>query len=101
MKKHKMISGLRIKPGKTVERFTVPNELKDLQALVGGYIQTFGPIENDVILVCDEEGRLKGLRRSCLVDLECLRGNVLILRVDGDRFIDYKSDDLPPEVILI
>lgn len=36
---------------------TVPNELKILQALVGGYIECV-PVGLGVSVLCDEEGRL-------------------------------------------
>lgn len=39
----------------------VPDELKDLQAIVGGHIQAIYPFEDHVALVCNEDGIGAGL----------------------------------------
>ena len=50
------------------ERFhpiVVPNELNTLQELVGGgYIETV-TVATDACIICNEEGRIKGLEPNC------------------------------------
>lgn len=48
------------KAGQIPEVREVENELHVFQEIVGGYIECF-PIFNNVLCVCDEEGKLKGL----------------------------------------
>ena len=52
---------LIVEPGQAPREADVPNELKVLQEIVGGYIEVVQPFEEqDVLLVCGKEGRLKG-----------------------------------------
>lgn len=39
----------------------IKNELSVLQELVGGYIEVVR-VDNDVLLICNEEGKLQGLQ---------------------------------------
>ena len=39
----------------------IGESLEDLQAVVGGYIQEIMPWDDDVALVCNEEGKINGL----------------------------------------
>ncbi len=47
-------------PGETAKRIDIDNTLEALQKAVGGYIETVTLFE-DVILICNEEGRLMNL----------------------------------------
>lgn len=48
-------------PGCQPEPRDIPNTLEELQAAVGGYIETV-TIASDVVIICNEEGRLPDLR---------------------------------------
>lgn len=48
-------------PGKEPRTMIIPNTLKMLQDLVGGYIETAPFNDNGIIVICNEEGRLRGL----------------------------------------
>ncbi len=48
------------RPGEDPERKTIKNDLKELQEIVGGHIETVTVLEN-VILICNEEGLIRGL----------------------------------------
>lgn len=53
---------LMIEPRKRPHLCDLPNDLKSMQAAVGGLIQMISPFENpDVTLVCNDEGKLLGL----------------------------------------
>lgn len=49
-----------------VEPYTPPyvkdmeNSLEAMQQTVGGYIQCFYPFDDDVVIICDEEGKING-----------------------------------------
>ena len=47
-------------PGKAPALRSVPNELAALQEVVGGYIETV-TVASDLVIICNEEGRLQGL----------------------------------------
>lgn len=54
------IQGLVKYPGVDAVNCRVPNDLKSLQKLVGGYIETIS-IGQGVILICNEDGKYSGL----------------------------------------
>jgi hypothetical protein len=70
----------------------VPNELEELQKAVGGYIETVS--RAGFVLVCDEEGRLKGKpdneTASRLVGISIV-GDALVCGVLGYNFTDLSS----------
>lgn len=78
-----------IKNGKWI---AVENELEALQREVGGYIETLTLFE-EVVLIMDEEGRLKGKEPSCICLGHIICGDCIIAGVDGDQFadLDFKT----------
>lgn len=68
----------------------IGEELKDLQEVVGGYIQAVMPWEDDVALICNEEGKLNGWPSNRFIKDE--NGRVLDV-VCGTFFLAYA----PPE----
>ncbi len=52
---------LTVEPAKVPEVKEIPDDLKEMQALVGGRIQAIYPFPEDVALICNEEGWLLGL----------------------------------------
>lgn len=68
-------------PGKLGYTAVIKNELKEMQELVGGYIETVMFAEN-LVIVCNEEGRLIPLERNILD----IYGTFFIVGVSGDEF---------------
>lgn len=54
------ISVLLIEPGKFPKVVEIENTLKAKQKLVGGYIEMYMPFEDDVAIICNEEGKFNG-----------------------------------------
>ena len=81
-------------PGEISRIVTVPNTLEALQELVGGYIEVHH-IGNGLLLVMDEDGRLKGLPEN----VRCVQYGTIVgpvfITVDQDE--DFRS--LTPEEI--
>lgn len=73
-------------PGKPFEVRDVKNTLGQLQELVGGYIETVNLFTNAVI-ICNEEGRIKGLPEQRAFGTQWA-GPVVLAGVDGDEFTD-------------
>ena len=52
---------LMVEPGKAPYEMQIGDDLRSMQAVVGGYIQAVYPFEQPVALVCRESGKLDGL----------------------------------------
>jgi len=52
---------LRAEPGGPVREIQIENRLEAFQKSVGGYIECAG-LKDGAVLICDDEGKLKGLR---------------------------------------
>ena len=52
---------LVIEPEKCPVEREISGSLEEMQKLVGGYIQVIYPFEDEVVLVCNDEGKLQGL----------------------------------------
>lgn len=71
----------------------VSNTLKNLQGLVEGKIETYKPpVLDDTIILCNEEGKLMGLKPNVYIGNppidELLVGTIVVVGVDGEEFCD-------------
>lgn len=57
----KEIDVLLVEPGKVPVEVSIGTDLEDLQEVIGGHIETAYYYEDPVVIVCDEEGKIKGL----------------------------------------
>lgn len=86
------ITGLYKDPGHPLETRTIPNTLDALQEIVGGYIETF-TLAPDCVLICNEEGKLRGLPANFYFCGELFVGPVFICGVDGEDFTSLDVSD--------
>ena len=91
VQKRKKILIYRKAPGEKPRQILVRNELKELQELVGGYIETV-TLFADLTIICNEEGRLHGLPYNCEVCGVGFVGTILFVGVKGDRFTDVPRE---------
>ena len=63
------------------------NDLKSLQRLVGGYIETV-TLATDACVICNEEGRIMGMQPNCNYCGIDFVGPILIVGVDEADFCD-------------
>ena len=61
------IKVLLYEPCKEPRMVEIDNSLKAMQDVVGGYIEVLSPWSNDVVIVCNEEGKLRGLEPNGVV----------------------------------
>ena len=47
-----------LEPGKKAQLVKIENSLEGMQTVVGGLIQVISPFDDDVALVCNEEGKM-------------------------------------------
>lgn len=83
----KKISVLIKEPGRKPRHVNISDTLENLQKTVGGYIETV-TICSDLVVICDEEGRIKGKEHCCEIGGVEFVGTVILAGVDGDEFAD-------------
>lgn len=82
-----MISALIKRPGERPRHVNVSNTLEALQKSVDGYIETFA-VDSDLVIVCNEESRIRGLPYNCTI-CDCdFVGTILMVGVSGEEFTD-------------
>lgn len=79
------------RPGEKPEWQTIPNTLEALQEIVGGYIEAVSPF-TDAVIICNEEGRIRGLEYNCDVFGYGFVGTIIFAGVDGEEFDDFPQD---------
>ena len=92
---------LLFEPGKYGRAIEIDDTLEGMQQAVGGWIEEYMPFEDEVAIVCNEEGKIQGLPPSrAIYDDE---GQLLDI-ISGDFFIAYapieseKFLSIPPEL---
>ena len=85
------MKAIRKKPGCEPELIDIDNTLKALQAEVGGYIETVSIA--DVVIICNEEGRLCGLPHNCRFVGVDFVGTILVVGRNKDEFCDVPEAD--------
>lgn len=85
------MKAIRKKPGCEPELIDIDNTLAALQQEVGGYIETVSIA--DVVIICNEEGRLCGLPYNCRFVVVDFVGTILVIGRDRDEFCDVPEAD--------
>ena len=83
-----MIKGLLVMPNELPREIEFENTLEAKQHLVGGYIECVYPEkDNSVVFICNEEGKINGMKLNRDIGHDIIAGPFLIL---GD---DYENGD--------
>lgn len=77
-------------PGGKFYTKEIENTLEAMQAEVGGYIETV-TVDRTCCIVCDEEGRIKGLPYNTKLSGIDLCGPIFIVGTKGEEFCDVPS----------
>ena len=77
------LKGLLIEPNKLPEEIIFDNKLKNKQELVDGYIE-YVVVDKyeDIIFICNEEGKINGMKPNRDVGFDILYGPVVIVGND-------------------
>lgn len=91
-----------VEPNKAPYIKEIAGTLKSMQEVVGGYIECvpFGTM-HDVVIICNEEGKLKGLEPNFLYggwDMIC--GTVFICGTSGEDFVGL-TDEQATDIVNI
>lgn len=73
--------------GKPWQEASIDNTLGAMQATVGGYIET-ARISKDTVVVCNEEGLIRGLPYNTRVMGTDFVGDILVVGTKGEEFTD-------------
>lgn len=98
MSEEKKIKVVLLEPGKLARTTEIGTSLEDLQKVVDGLIEAYYPFEEQVCIVCNDEGKINGMlpNRSVknedgvMVDFIC--GPAFICDCRGESF-DSLSDE--------
>lgn len=109
-----MMKVLVVEPEKVPYEKEIPTGLASLQKEVGGWMEAVYPFEDDVALICNEEGKLMGLpmNRALRDDngqiYDIVSGTFLVVGLGEETFTSlsnqqtekYKQKFLHPELFL-
>lgn len=65
----------------------IENTLEALQGIVGGYIECI-PLTYEALVICNEEGKLRGLLHNFNMPMDNVVGTVIICGDEGEDFTD-------------
>jgi len=74
-------------PGEAPKIREIDNSLTQLQLIVDGYIEAVG-FTDEIIIVCNEEGKLKGLSPNFYFRGDCIVGTVVFVASGEDGEFD-------------
>jgi len=61
MKEERRIKVVLLEPGKIARAVEIDASLENMQRIVGGYIEAYYPFEEQVCIVCNDEGKINGM----------------------------------------
>lgn len=79
------------RPGEPPRSVWISDTLENLQRTVGGYIEIV-TLQRGLVVICDEEGRLKGKPYNCTVGGVSFVGDIVIAGQEGEELTDYPTD---------
>ena len=71
----------------------ISHTLENLQKTVEGYIEVI-PIEGETVLICNEEGKLKGLADNFKMPYDMIVGTIIVCNVEGEDFANLPDGDI-------
>lgn len=86
MEREETMKVLLVKPGEIAKQVELGGSLEDMQQAVGGYIESYMPFEDEVALVCNDEGKMNGLPLNRGIKDD--NGEIIDV-ICGDFFICY------------
>ena len=97
---------LYIEPMKTPKIVEIDGDLESMQNLVGGYIEEYMPFDDEVAIVCNEEGKMNGepLNRAIyektkdkddpkILDVIAGRFFICYAPIDSERYKSLSKED--------
>ena len=67
MSKEKKMSVLLVNPGEAPKMVEIDDTLEAMQNIVGGMIEQYMPFEDEVAIICNEEGKFNGMKPNRII----------------------------------
>lgn len=89
-----------VEPGKLARITEIGTKLEDLQKTVGGFIEAYYPFEEEVCIVCNDEGKINGmdLNRAVYGEnhmiMDIIAGPFFICDCSGENFGSLNDEQL-------
>lgn len=90
---------LKIEPKKKPYPKEVKNDLKSLQTEVGGYLEPIA-LCNNLVLICNEEGKLRGLPPNRQLGNDIIAGDFFLVGAKGEDFVSLTPNQIAELTIL-
>lgn len=87
------------RPGKNLVEVRIPNELDWIQGAVEGHFEHV-QISEDIAMLCNEEGKLRGMAENFPLMGDLIVGPVLFVGVDGEEYTDCPRNRKQMEAFL-
>ena len=86
---------LLVQPGLYAREAVIGHELEDMQKTVGGWIEAVYPYDDEVAIVCNEEGLLMGLPLNRkITDDMIIAGTFFVCGTGEDSFISLSDEQM-------
>ena len=86
---------LLVQPGLYAREAVIGNELEDMQKTVGGWIEAVYPYDDEVAIICNEEGLLMGLSLNRkITDDIIIAGTFFVCGTNEDNFISLSDEQM-------
>ena len=94
------MSVVYVEPGKPARTAEIGSSLPELQAAVGGCIETFYPFEEEVCIICNEEAKINGMELNRGIHgkdgelIDIIAGPFLVCDCSGENFASLSQGQL-------
>ena len=92
---------LKLEPGEHPKELEITDSLESMQSIVGGMIQAIYPFEDEVALVCNDDGKCFGLPANRalymdgeMVDIICGSAFICAAPSDSDSFQSLSDEQI-------
>ena len=96
----KTIKVVMIEPGMFARTAEIFADLESMQEVVGGFIEAFYPFEEDVCIICSDEGKLLGMPLNRAVRsgdgdiIDVIAGPAFICDCSGENFASLNEEQI-------
>ena len=92
------ISVLLVEPNKYPKMIEIDDTLEAMQEVVGGDIEEYMPFEDEVAIICNEEGKCCGLELNRALyqngkPYDIIAGTFLVVGLSAEDFTDLREED--------
>ncbi len=91
-KQKNLMQVVYVEPSKPAYRAEIENSLRGEQRAVGGHIEAV-PLQDGVYIVCNEEGKLRGMEANRRIQGSVIVGPFFVVGTDGEEFCSLTEDE--------